>query len=387
MHPSTQVELIRRFQDGEREGEGPRAPTPYRCPPGEYTSAVQLAEERRILLRGAPTMVALTADVPNPGAFVATEGDGIPLLVVRGDDGRVRVFLNACRHRGAPVAEGRGDARRVLTCPYHSWSYRTTGALHRRPTADDCYPGIDPADLGLVELPSDEAHGIVAARLDGEGTVDVDAWLGDAAPELASYGLAGYHHVETRSQRRAVNWKLVVDTFLEAYHIFSLHHRSIAPQYYSDPALFDAFGDHFRLIGVRRSIDELGDDESEWSLIPHATIHYTLFPNGLVVHQMDHVEVWRVYPDGDDPHASVIVTGLYAPAPPRSDRERSYWIKNLDLLLGVTDTEDFPQCEAIQRALRVGAVRELVFGENEPALAHFHSTLRRSLGMAEAHTA
>jgi hypothetical protein len=117
--------------------------------------------------------------------------------------------------------------------------------------------------------------------------------------------------------------------------------------------------------------------EAEWHLFPHATIQYTLVPNALLVHQMDHIELWRVFPRGIG-HAEIL-TSLYSPGEPDAKAAR-YWTRNLDVLLGVTNNEDFPQIEEMHRALSSGAVPELVFGRNEPALVHFHQSLRKLIG-------
>jgi len=223
-------------------------------------------------------------------------------------------------------------------------------------------------------VPVAEGHGLIFVRPGGSEPIDLDAVLAGLGSELDGYKLAGYHHVETRTHVQAINWKLVIDTFLEPYHIFSLHKQSIAPHYFSSGALFDPYGPHSRFIGVRRSIlDLVGAPEESWSILPHATVHYVLVPNALLVHQIDHFELWRVFPLGVD--RSLVHTSLYSPAPPEDERAQRYWRKNLEILLQVTTTEDFPQCERIQSALAAGALDELIFGRNEPALAHFHRSL------------
>ena len=108
----------------------------------------------------------------------------------------------------------------------------------------------------------------------------------------------------------------------------SIAHLMIAPQLgatgkvsklFSTGALFDPYGPHSRLIGVRRSIlDLVGTPEESWSILPHGTVHYVIVPNALLVHQLDHFELWRVFPLGVD--RSVIYTGLYAPSPPDDER-------------------------------------------------------------------
>ena len=71
----------------------------------------------------------------SPGSYVTATPAGIPLMVVRGEDGVLRAFHNVCRHRGITLVEGAGTVGRFLTCPYHQWSYATTGDLVPCPPA------------------------------------------------------------------------------------------------------------------------------------------------------------------------------------------------------------------------------------------------------------
>ncbi|MEM7255138.1 MAG: Rieske 2Fe-2S domain-containing protein [Pseudomonadota bacterium] len=84
-----------------------------------YTCDEQLSVEQDVLFRRSPIVHCLTAEMPNPGDYVTDDFSGVPLLVVRGQDGVVRGFLNVCRHRGARVIDGRGNRRR-FSCPYHA---------------------------------------------------------------------------------------------------------------------------------------------------------------------------------------------------------------------------------------------------------------------------
>jgi hypothetical protein len=76
---------------------------------------------------------------------------------------------------------------------------------------------------------------------------------------------------------------------------------------------------------------------------------------------------------------TVAVTSIFAPAPPASERSRQYFVKNLDVLLGVTNTEDFPAQERVQRNLASGALPEVVYGKMEPALVHYHTAIHKLL--------
>jgi hypothetical protein len=143
--------------------------------------------------------------------------------------------------------------------------------------------------------------------------------------------------------------------------------------------LFDSFGAHCRLIGIRRTIDNLGDDPEEWRFPPHATIHYLIYPNVLIVHQLDHFEVWRIFPAEDDPGKAVVETSIYAPEEPPDDRALKKWHRNLEIVLSVTGDEDFALCRKTQEGLASGAIDSLVLGRNEVALIHFHEHIQRSL--------
>ena len=109
------------------------------------------------------------------------------------------------------------------------------------------------------------------------------------------------------------------------------------------------------------------------------TIQYFLVPNALVVHQVDHLEVWRVDPLGVG--STRTTTTIYAPTEPETERSHQYFIKNLDLLLHVTGTEDFTTMADIQRAMASGALPELVYGKNEPPLVYFHTVLNEICGV------
>ena len=99
---------------------------------------------------------------PKPGDYVTEDVAGMPVLMTRGADGEVKAFANICRHRGAPVAQGCGNAR-AFVCPYHGWTYDLAGKLLG--TTDKVgFAGLDLASHGLVRLPAAEKHGMLFVR-------------------------------------------------------------------------------------------------------------------------------------------------------------------------------------------------------------------------------
>ena len=247
------------------------------------------------------------------------------------------------------------------------------------------FAGVDKADRGLVELPCVEQDGLIWVLPEpgtAGGTLDVETHLAGLGPELANYGLGDFHHHETRVLRRKLNWKIVIDTFLEPYHFGVLHANTVGPIFFPNLCLFKGFGPHLRETLPRRSIENLrGVPEAEWDLIPHTALVYVLFPNTVLVMQMDHVEIWRVFPADDKVDECVMYLDFFVPEPAMTDSVKLHWDRNMDLTIRTVDEEDFPVGEGIQSGFPSGAQTELVFGRNEPALAHFQRSINEAVAI------
>jgi phenylpropionate dioxygenase-like ring-hydroxylating dioxygenase large terminal subunit len=382
MRHERQVELLRRVERSGPRFTGLHAPSSRTNDAAAYTDPERFALEQRVLFRGGPVFFGLGADLAEPGSYRAMRMDGIPLVVVRQSDGSLRAFVNACRHRGAPVVDpaSSGNGLSAFSCPYHSWTYDLDGTLRARPASGGAFDDVT-MNCDLLARPVAEKYGLVFVRPEGVERIDVDEVLGGAEDDLGAFGLDGYTHVETRINQWEMNWKLFFDTFSESYHIRTLHRDSIAPAFNSDCVIFDAFGRNLLSVGLRANVrDEFEKPVEEWSLLPYGTIQYFLVPNGLVVHQLDHVEVWIVEPLSVD--RTRTTTSVYAPQPPATDKQRNYFVKNLDLLLAVTGAEDFALMEQIQESLASGALPEVVYGTVEPPLIYFHDQIDRAIGVA-----
>ena len=376
MDRETELRLLREAFAALVRGAPPMAEAPSRNDPRAYTSPARAAAERERLCRRRPHVAAFSSELRAPGGWVGHALGPVPVLVVRQSSGEIRAFANACRHRGARLAEGCGRASRGFTCPYHAWSYELDGTLADVPD-EFGFPGLDRASRGLVELPAAERHGLVWVLATPGEAIDLDAGLGDLGADLAGFGLERYALVETRLLRRRMNWKLASDTFWEAYHLKVLHRRTIAKLFVRNLGLFEPFGPSHRYVGVRASIEELrGRPESEWSLLPHATILMSLFPNTVLVLQSDHFEAVRIYP-GETPGECTMRIDVLAP--PETAEHREHWRQITELLLGVVD-EDFTLGEGIQRSFESGAVPEILYGRFEQALEHFHRSVREAVG-------
>ena len=383
MKHEAQVEQLRKIFGYLDAGETAMGDAVYRHHVSDYTSPDQAGREREMLFRHEPLLIGLSCELPNPGDYVTDDFSGVPILVVRNEAGQVNAFINVCRHRGARVASGCGSGKAMFTCPYHAWTYDRSGRLRSIPF-EQGFESVDKTSNGLRPLPVVEKYGMIWVMPTPGGSIDIDGHLAGMADDLVAFGLASYSHYETRVLRARLNWKLVIDTFLETYHLSTLHKNTIAPILHSNLGTFDGMARNLRMIGARKTIDALRQrPESEWDLVRHSALVYVLFPNTVFIMQGDHLETWRVYP-GDSVDESKMHVSLYTPEPAVTDKARKYWTKNMDLLMSTVQQEDFPLAENIQRDFHSGAQDFVTFGANEPALAYFHRSIKKTLGMDAA---
>lgn len=209
-----------------------------------YTSPEFQAREREAIWMKVWQVVGRADALPDAGDWLEYRLFDQSYLIVRGDDGRLRGFVNSCRHRGNKLCEGRGKAKR-LTCPYHIWSYGLDGRLLSVARPDLVGP-IDKAAHGLLEVSVDTFAGFVFLNPDPDAAPLAD-YLG---PEVQSL-LAPYRLDEMvpvgLDVREALecNWKVVIDAFSEGYHIVGVHPellRVIVLE--AEKNRFGFFGDH-----------------------------------------------------------------------------------------------------------------------------------------------
>ena len=369
MQPQTEQRLAAEALDRIGRQTLPEADAAMAVDGTRYTCKTALANEIAALFRRHPLPLAFGCEIAEPGDYLTLDIAGVPVLLIRADDGTVQGLLNTCRHRGARLLDGAGRVGKAFVCPYHNWAYDRCGVLRGQPSAEH-FPDIAIGEAGLVRFPTEERDGLVWLLLDPAGTLDLDEAIGDLGPELAAFGLANYRHRGSHVWTKQMNWKLGVDTFLEYYHVPILHRGSIGKTLFGTVFLYEACGRHARLVAPRRSIvDQQGGDPATWRVLPHATIVYRLFPNAVFISQGPHVELVRFFPDPARPDTTACRFSFASPSDDTSGRD---WEEMMRLALGVLDSEDFAVMEGVQANLAAGVQREIVFGRNEIGLQNFH---------------
>lgn len=331
-----------------------------------YRSTEELAREEAVLFRRRPIVVAHASSLKSHGDFVTDEIAGTPLLVLR-DGERIRVLLNACRHRGARLTSEPCGKAKLLTCPYHAWSYRLDGSLMRVPHEEVFGGGLDKQALGLLELPSEVRHGFVWACLHPSAGLDVAAFLGPTLEDdWASFGLDRYVMLGERVHRPRANWKLIVDAFAEGYHLASLHSGSLA-RFFLETAILDDCAPHVRQVGARKSLREASARETP-DLRRDTTVFYDVFPNTVLVFHPNWLTALTMIPEGVD-RARVVHRMLAPVGTDATELEKSF--THIDAQ--VFAKEDLAIAESIQSTLASGALRTMTLGGMEEGMRLFHA--------------
>ena len=197
-------------------------------PGAAYTSEAFLALENERIFSDSWVFAGFAHELARIGDVAPVSVGGRPLLLVRDAEHRIRAFHNVCRHRNLKLVDAPGNAGRAIRCPYHSWTYGLDGALRltpyfggHDPRAEP--PGFDRGRHGLVPVRSATWHDWVFVNLNG-GAPPIEEFVAPLENRLGGVDLRRLHHIATIDFGEvAANWKLIVENFIEPYHVQFVH--------------------------------------------------------------------------------------------------------------------------------------------------------------------
>ncbi len=389
MRHDEQVRLIKQLCAHLDAGTNVDAGGLRRNPTNAYTDLAQAEREWNEWFRTKPQLLGLSGDLAEPGAFLTNDDYGTPILATRDEDGVFRAFVNSCRHRGALVeTEARGVKRR-FTCPFHAWSYDAAGTLVGLPKPDH-FGEVDRECLGLVELPAEERHGLLFVNPDPAGEMDLDWLLGEwFNDEFSTWGFGEAQPLTSVEYDTACNWKLAMDTFGETYHFSTLHADTLALSFHGNVQCYDEDGHLHRMVLCKRAIDDMRRlPEEEWDITVAGLPLYWIFPNVILMPFEIGIFLVRAVPTPGDPTRHVSTVDFYLRpaaaakrAPEMELADISEFAANIaSNFSSIIRDEDYVMSASQQTAANSGALRDIVFGRNEPALHHYHNTYRELLG-------
>ena len=342
-------------------------------PVENYTSPLRFDAERR-LMRRLPIPFCPVAALPNAGSYVARASAGVPLVVVRGLDGSIRAFRNACRHRGMQLADGSGCTK-IFRCNYHGWAYRLDGRLEYVPH-EYGFPNLDKNSNGLVPVHEVEIRsGLVFI------TQDEPVGLGalDSLPDLLTENQVLFDSSESVED---INWKLTAEGTLEGYHIKPTHPESFYPYGYDNLNVIETQGPNSRVCFPFRRIEKLRDAPREsLSLDRMVTLVHRIFPFTSINQLSQHCHVSFAEPESAT-RTRYFNYKFTLPKPNGSaatEEELARAKKDAAFVSDTGNQEDAKVVSDIQAAMSSGANTHYRFGRFESAIHHLHSNLARYL--------
>jgi choline monooxygenase len=366
--PSVLRELLSGF-DPEQPLERART-----IPAAWYHDPQLFALEKRAVFGAVWQPVARPEQLGEPGAFVATDIGGEPILFVRGDDGALRGFFNVCRHRAAPILTAPCGKTSRLRCRYHGWTYDLQGRLRGVPefdgVADFCRE-----DNGLVPIRVAAWGPAVWAAL-GDPQTSLEDYLGPICQQIPATTLSALRWTSRREYDIACNWKVYVDNFLDGgYHVNTVH-----------PALAGVLDyAHYRTTlhgntSVQSSPLRPSDDPAVNAVRTGDRAYYWwVFPNFMLNLYDGVMDTNLVVPLAPD-RCRVIFDFFFTDA----DRpEKKSFIEESIRVAHQVQLEDLGICEEVQRGLGSRSFEVGRFSvRREAAGHHFHQLLARRLQAA-----
>src|SRR3954451_14387710 len=340
-----------------------------------YSDPEILRSEQERIFRGAWQYVGHLGELPGPGSFFTSRAGRTPILVTRARDGELRGFLNVCRHRGFPVADGQGK-RETIQCPYHAWTYGLDGSLRSAPRSEELAE-VPREEVCLSAVSMDTWGPFFFANASQVGEPLSDA-LGSMPAQVEELGLdvdSLVHYTRWEAELDA-NWKIVCENFLECYHC-QVAHPQLASMLDTSAEAY-ALSTDGRLSSQRGPVRDPGrEGGTRMHLdgeLPRSQFHF-LWPNLGV----------NIFPG--KPNVSI---GPMIPVEPgRTYRFLDYffgpdfdqaWIDELMEFDDQVGREDRGLVEGVQRGLAAGGLEHgFLMGRSEQLIGHFQSLTRRAL--------
>ena len=366
--------LPQRVADALTRCAGPSDIQPT-LPAACYVDPDIYAVEQQAVFRQGWVGVGRSDRWPQVGDYSAMELGGVPTVVVRAEDGRLRAWANTCSHRASQIMVGDGNCSR-MRCRFHFWTYGLDGRLLAAPSMGRT-PGFDTADHSLTEFALAEREGFVFVSFEAD-PVRIDTWLGDFSQLHAPWPVESLVTSRRREFTVDCNWKAFAEVFNEYYHLPYVHSASIDNIYNDPDDPEDVDGSYATHFGTTEGTGGLLEDDQDAALPviegltgrPSQGVRYSwLFPNIVIATGSEAMWMYEVYPDGPDrcrcaqvvcfPQSTVDLDGF-------AERAEVYYER-----FDVAISEDIPMLEQQHAGMRSPFAKQGRFSYLEPSVARF----------------
>jgi phenylpropionate dioxygenase-like ring-hydroxylating dioxygenase large terminal subunit len=371
-------EGMRREQERDAPPEGfPALPV---IPGGRYTDPAFLELETRHLWKRSWLYALHTDELPKPGSFRLWKKTGSPIIIIRGKDQRVRAFYNTCRHRGAPLVEAEKGETKGFFCRYHGWTYDLDGRLLAVREKRD-FPGMDTSCLGLAEVRCEQLGNWVFVNEDPDAEPLCDS-LAPVPGHWEHLEFERHHHIASASYEIACNVKILLDAFLETYHLKSIHPQTV-------DRFLDSRGTHVVLWPRGHSLMVTPHRRAEWrdpgaagmpeidsaeEIFARQNPSYNLYPNLVTPPSSTGTPFITFWPR--TPRSMTVDVHWFAPEGAEGHELWPTRMSNFERILE-EDTQFAPR---IQQSVETAGFKGMYLSYQERRIYHWHEELDRRIG-------
>jgi phenylpropionate dioxygenase-like ring-hydroxylating dioxygenase large terminal subunit len=351
-------------------------------PGGRYTDPEFLKLEQKYLWKKTWVYALHSDEVPEPGSYMQWDRLGEPLFFIRGEDDRIRCFYNTCRHRGAPVVTEAQGKESFLVCNYHGWTYDLKGGLVNLRDKRD-FVGLDMSCRSLVEVRCENLGNWWFINLDDKAEPLHD-YLGPIREQFLDTQPGKLRFVHKQAFETKCNVKVLLDAFLEVYHLKSIHQKTV-------DRFLDHRGNYISLWGRGHSRMVTPNRKPEWSdpgvkglpivdtvdpVALETAFSINLYPNLVTPVARAGLPFLLFWPLGTDRTLiEVHWFGVEWGDGPRPE----VWDTRLRNFVSILD-EDLQFCDAIQRSVQSSGFRGIPLNYQERRIYHWHEELDRRIG-------
>lgn len=405
-------------------------------PTHRYTSSDWAARETERLWPRVWQLAATIDHIPDAGDYFELEVGKLSILLVRGDDGELRAFQNACRHRGNLLCVGAGSGLSEIACPYHRWTWDLRGNLREVPSRRDFGP-LRNEDLPLIAVRVDTWGPLIFVNLDLDAE-PLHEFLGDIPSVVEWADIDRYGCRYDLTVPVPCNWKTLIEGFSETYHVQGIHPEMLpsCDDVNSKNTLYGRHGMLLQPYGIpsprlgggttdqeiwtslmvtqgarfgvsseepgvappvpagetmrdvvediaRERATEKGWDFSRFDQAQVLDLHQTnLFPNITAIFLSDALSIVRARPGATPDEAFMDVLNLerLAPGAPRPERPLRMTLAPDQAKIGLVFQQDMANMARAQRGLHQPGLTHLVISQEEMRIANLHRNLEEWLG-------
>ena len=351
-------------------------------PAGRYTDPNFLALEREHMWKRAWLYACHADEIPEGGSWKLVRNTGSPVIVLRDLDGTFRAFYNTCQHRGAPLVKEEEGKDRGFVCGYHGWSYKLNGELVAVRDKRD-FVDLDFSCQSLVPLRCETLGNLVFINADMDAQ-PLAEHIGPMAGELEQFDLGNLKFVESRSYEVQSNVKVLLDAFLEVYHLKSIHQRTV-DRFLDHRGMTISLwkNGHSKMITPNRRPDWVDPGtvgmpkiDGVGEIARDNNVSYHIYPNFVMPPSDSGIPLLQFWPTSDTT-CRVVSTWVAPDYDPENPHEK--WAertKNWERIL----YEDLQFAPEIQESLESPGFVGMPLNYQERRLYHWHEELDRRIG-------